>query len=669
MRKPTFVLITLLIFSFLSSIEAQRKISRPLELDSTFLSRQGKVYKDLEFEARKHRPFVRFGFVSNPMKVFNDKVKEVDILESYGYFNEKGIKDSSWTIINTHLLLNLKSVVLKNEISLSHTTLGNSRHSHIMLRDGRPHGYWITRDRKITNNKYSKPVLRSFSYFENGIMSGTFFAEFEGVEGEFKINGSLDENGYLDGILTLEYKEGNNFIEEHRKYRSGFLLELDKFYDEGCILYNEIEYADVIQNLLLLENPNGDANFKFSDGGFGILFNIGYRDNDERIYAQKPGNALFHYFLKELTLGEDKDLFFEHPPEFPLTRKFEFVYPEYEGEILSKIQKQLSENETLVGKYLGTPKFVLDKEKSDSLSYIYAFMVNAQEKLTLGKDLIGKINDGYFKYRSRDLYFQNGIEGFSKPDTIEYIYNQKKRTRVYNSAFLIKDSQDLLIKLKMYFNELETLVDDFMTYTQKQVTVFEQQATIDSLDKIIVDLNEEFLLNLARLESNEKSKKPDEYSILYKLYLVFNQKVIGSLKLNYISEDEFHAKRALGEELVCMLNLLIHEDKYFTSLEEVGIELDKMFTVFTENPFFDRKAETKILGNVQRAGFLLIQYYIEEMYKAESCSALMNGVKQIENAKLKMKKVLEKNDIEAFNLDRALRRERVPSRIERILGI
>lgn len=662
-----FSLIACFLYSF--SLFSQKSIYKT-STDTSLFGFEGTwlIWQDLKKEPAHFRNV----FVSDISRFTDNRNRDLNKLEIHGRRNQFNLMDGTWSIFFSQLdiIIDRLNWNKNTELSLDYNLEGTEKVYHLNYQQGIPHGKWIIKKKLISNKKYLTSGIVSFINFNNGIIADNFFGEYTNEFGIVKVLGQTNAEGFLEDILLIEYSTESGSYEEIRNYRNGLLISIDLYADEdGCNLIDRILYDDVLINLQKLENDTVRNNFEMSNMGFGILFNNGYRDNDIKLIAQNTGNEHFREFLKKFdkfSLVSDST---SQIPVYPLTRTFQYIYPPDEQDLIQELKVKTDNILILQKSFLESPKFILDREKSDSLAFIYGYIEKTYAKSHLIKDVLDKMDSDFFKLRSRNNFYRNGIEGLNTPDTIYYSLGQENRFKIINDTKLIASPDNLIGQIVDFLTYLQITTNNYINYTKKQVKSYERQATVDSLNNFIVLSTNNLLNTYNAFDTLFYDKRPEELPLNYKLYLITTNRLISPLRLQYINEEDFSRKLSLGSELLCLLQELDYNILEVQRMEKISEDLGIAFTVFSENPFYQRQAESKILPNLEKAGLLLIEFYIEQMLRINNCAELKAKINKIYTIEKRLKELAESNDREAFQIDRALRREKVPARIERILGL
>jgi hypothetical protein len=422
-----------------------------------------------------------------------------------------------------------------------------------------------------------------------------------------------------------------------------------------------------------LSNPEiKSVHFEMTgEDGFGVLFDNGYSENDERISIQKKGNEVFNsyleFFLNYISFNSNEFT----PPTYHLTRRLKYYYPKNEDSLSMSLSNLLDSLCTSFDDFLNQPRYKLYKEKSDTLSKAMSYIGKAHEKCTILREVLTKINSGFFDYNYRSNFYMNGINGLNKPDSISYQKSTGLKVTIpFDMPIHIDNSKDLLLNMNLYAKELGKKSFEQQKRAVNKVKLFKEQEEIDKLDRSILTLQE---INDSLYRDVPKQLKDLDFNQLpfsNKIYLVFNNSKIADLKNKYLQSEEYNQKVEYGIELECLLNGLHLNYHRIISIEHFQKSLDSLFTIYVNNPFDFRQFESKILGNIkEKGGFILFNHYLDELLKSNKCSDLEKKLVKIEVLQKRLEELaLNYKDESIIKMNRLIKRENVPSRIERLLS-
>jgi hypothetical protein len=474
---------------------------------------------------------------------------------------------------------------------------------------------------------------------------------------------------FFDGKLILRYFDDDEEVTETREYDNGFLISLKIQHPKNSKSI-DIIYDDVLVRLKqVIRNNNLD--YKISSKGFGVEFNNGYQEQNIKLATQERGNKVLHQlftsfdsFLKTDTIGLIKNT-------VPLTRRFQFVYPKEEDSLVAVLKNKANLYKTEIKNYVEDPKYILNKKKSDTLSYHYEFLKQALEKLDIVIEVTKKIENHYFDFLYRDYYYKDGVIGLNKVGTITYQQGNKSVSKEFNIGVFVDKPQNLLKQLETYTTSLYNRSKKYMEQSSTKILRFEKQEHIDQLDARIVYFSHktDSLYNGYNILKDKKDYDKKDLPFCYKFYQEIRNRLIEDSNKLYIEKDIYDEKVEAGEELLCLFEALESHINSCEILHRFPNWVDEVFTVYQKNPFDERMFESKFLGNIERSGIRLYQYYGEGILRSTSCREINENYEKLFKLQNRLKELSDENNEETQRLNRALRRENVPARIERLLGL
>jgi hypothetical protein len=596
-------------------------------------------------------------------------IKNLSIAGTY----KNGLKEDVWTYTEGNYSFRFNSI---NKWKLSTTLDGFETKYMFRYKLGLPNGEW-----KITKNIVADNYIRNIESegsvnFKDGLAVGKL--NYKGkVNGNFfKIEGQLDDKGFLNGVVQMEYSIDSIYFYETRRYNSGLLMSLKITEKNTGVIIQDIFYDDVQLKLEILETNADTLNFTISNRGFGIEFNNGYRPDEAKLYAQFKANTyLKHVFsLFEKYEIENSVYLDKSKPIYSLTKRFKFLYPTSDDSMINILNPKVENLSKEIIEYINNPKHVLNSQKSDSLAYSYAFILKSIEKLDIIKNTLRRIDSGDFDFQYRPNYYKNGIEGLDKVDAFKYSFENKEKVAVFDIGKKITNHQDLLFQINEYLNLLNDKVHSILQYSRKEIRYLKEGSKIDSLDILIVELKNKldqiYLLSLpANFEPKLGSKKV-RGTVTEVLYIRFRLEKIEMLSSNYVREADFEKKIAISSELIATLQTLISNHNKIIQIERMPKSLDSAFTRYIENPFMDRMAESRIKQNIYNRGAVrLLDYKIDLLKNAATYEEINFRVEEIFKLRDRLIELANSDDPEVERLNKRLRRETVPERIKRLLGL
>lgn len=546
---------------------------------------------------------------------------------------------------------------------------GYKREYHMNYSEGVPEGRWRVVKTRARNGRFQSPHQEVGMRFFKGTIIDNFQAEMHRNGSPVKITGSVNTAGFFHGNLSLEYHQDGLPITEQRIYEAGYLLQILKRSAETGDTISFVSYGDV-QNKLeecRADSNNKTQDFEISDEGFGVHFDNGYSPSSIKVKSQEYGNEqleeLFHVFDD----FHDSGNFEVEKPVFNLTARFKYVYPEKDDSLSLELFPVVKAKQEELKAFLNSPQFIIAKERSDSMALAYAFVQKSAQKTAEILDVVQKVKTGYFDFLNRNLYYKHGVPELQNPDTVRYTHDDKQKELIFDPGSYVTSSDSLLPQLISYMESLKSYTRKQIEFSERQIVRFEQQDFIDSLDREIVTYRH---LTDSLYAPYKDIEKAEDQPIDYRMYRNIEKDRIKPLYKSYVKEESFDPKKQTGEKLACLLKTLYLKHDSVRKIEDFPDSIEKTFTEFRRNPFDNRELESKFLGGISRAGKILLRHYVENMFKASDCEEYtINLEKSFKLKALLNEKASNKEDDDVQRLNRGLRRETVPSRIERLMGM
>ena len=547
---------------------------------------------------------------------------------------------------------------------------------------GVPEGEWEIFRNSIVDGRRQGQAISSKANFKDGIITGPFSFDDRDGDNFISITGNFNSEGFFHKEWTFSYSYEGKIYKEYREYLQGFLVKL--IIQDGVsnsTLYS-IDYIDVNDKINQLQKNESNLPFEEGTKSFGLLFDNGYDPNSDYIKAQLIGNEILEHVFKRysdkqsligLTPGSES-------PQMKFTKRFKFIYPEYETPILAQLKLRNSALTFTLDSILSINKFGLNKQRTDSLSLAYALFKLSTKKLELLDSTIITLQNGTFDYINRTTFFEKGIPTLSQYDTLKYVMDNKLKESIVNYGLKIDNAENLVQNLSSYFDSLEQRVNSLLNYTIKQIQLISQQKELEIIDSCIISESEK-IDSLYRIEGHfEKFKQKDlnfksngksePDKIIPEIYVLIGIQKREELISRYSKENEYLKKEEIGKQIIDLLKGLMAIYKDLEVVSTLQASVDSAYTRFSPNPFMERMAESRIKQHIYTAGMdKLLPFMLEELKKASNAEELKRKTEEIIRFRARMIELALIEDAEIDKLNLRMRRETVPERIKRMLGL
>lgn len=598
-------------------------------------------------------------------QLLSSELKKLEISGNYLENKFHGL----WDYKLSELDLELRSIKEGRLLSLDYVLNGIERTAKFRYESGVPSGLWQIEIISVKDNRRLTETNGGQVSFSRGLATGEF--RFDDLQNRKFIRAALNEDGFFEGEVIIRYLLEGDEIKETRRYQNGFLLKLLKYNESKGQVEEEVVFDDVKEKLDDTDGEIREINFRISEQGFGTLFQNGYNLGDKEITSQEFGNLILDEIIgryKRFSKGLENE---RDEPQFNLTRRFKFVYPEEEEDIIRDVQPRLNIMLEEFNDFLSNPQFILNRDRIDSLPYVFGFIDHSRRRVQDMLEVIEQMEDGFFDFLYRPNFYPNGLSGLNQPSTFTYEEDGKEEEADFDLGVYVDSGFDLISQIAEVTEVLRERTNELLDFSFMEIRIFDEQATIDSLDSEIVQLKTRADALYSFLQEIPADRTFEEMPLDYRVYRVIHNNTLVRLQEEYLDAEDFEEKVAKGEELTCMLQYLIDQHDEILYIEEMPERLDKTFTRFSPNPFFERDIETKILPNIYGKGTgPLFQSYAENLFESSSCKSLQSNLEKFRKLEDRLKELAKRSDNEeVVRLDRALRRENIPNRIERLLNL
>jgi hypothetical protein len=574
-----------------------------------------------------------------------------------------------WTFSELNYLLQIENITHNKKHQLDYRLNGIESRVVMRFTNGQATGRWMI-DNYTIQNGIQKDLQNSGSILcDNGIFTGSF--SYSNEKENISITGNLNNNGFLHGVLKISWLDTlKGKISEERLYQDGFLLQVSRYEKEDNKPFVVIEYTDVQQLILDIQNNKGEqsSRIQMSAKHYGILFDNGYTSQDTRLNIQKKGNEIIDHFFRSFERyvsihTEEFDM-----PIAKLTRRFIYEYKDpnpWEG-----LSSQIDVLRTKTKEFINAPSNILYAEQSDSVARALAIMNHIYDKTLLLEDVVDKHKSNFFDSRDRNNYYNQGVPGLNRRETLYYKNKKNENISIdFSPPTLVDRPENFMDQIEAYLNFLFIKFDRNQSIAFTQVIDLEQRENLKTVDSLIIyheQFNEAFYGEIATLTKTPFENLRFEQKIFFLAY----QRKLSQLRKNYLNKTEYAEKIDIGKQYIDAMQNLSDNQKRLSDIGRRQKRIDSLFTIYEDNPFDYRKIELPILSQIKEKGLLLFRHYAELLF-AETRSDKFNlrlvAIDQLLDKLEYYAANYNKQEVQALN--RALRRESVPNRIERLFEI
>lgn len=666
------IVIALALFSFsIGAVHAQqvRNFSGNYSLNGQTTGTANYSYYQLANDSVQFHG--RFSFTSDVMQLEVNKLRQVMITGFY----RRGNKNGEWTYETSDFGIRFKRIT---GVNVETATDGVINRMTARFKDGLADGRWSLVIQRVKESKKLQSFANANLIFNEGKAVGKFTFSDPSNESFLQVEGHFDEQGYFDQNWKLSYVHEGKSYQENREYVSGFLLRLTlTLADTQEIIYDE--RFDDVRDKLSRVKENGGTALGLGNRKFGILFNDGYTESDARLLAQQTGNEKLHRVFNYFT---DSTGFFLTLPGFKLpttgsTRRFQYIYPEKEDELIEILRPIVKNMEREYDSIKNSSVLRLNQQKNDTLAFYNALLAFGADKITIITEVLNEIESGKFDYEFRDNFYRHGVTGLHGYDTIVYEYKGKQIHQVIELSDKVNSPDSLVLNLYRYTIGLDAFIARYYDNVSPTILSLQQEDRISRLDETIIKaLDSLFItyigdprINL-KASDDELRKKLQPNDLQLEIFKRYTRDILPRKMQEYVDTQDHSSRVNKGNTILDLIKAVIHVHDDLARIPEFSTELDKVFTRFSANPFFPRDLETRIKTGIYSRGVeILLPYLIDELMKTSTKEDLLNKVDSIIRLEARLREYAESDEQETNRLNSRVRRENQPERIRRLLGV
>ncbi|MCC5930624.1 MAG: hypothetical protein JJU28_15365 [Cyclobacteriaceae bacterium] len=614
----------------------------------------------------------RYNFVSDAYEIERgNSIRQININGNY----QKGLKNGSWAYDQNDYQIKIRRI---SGLSVEAVLNGYQRRLSARYNDGIPNGIWELSINEVVESRRRGKSAESSANFTHGVATGAFLYSDTAQSFHHKISGEFDESGNFHGNWKLAYmKNGFNIIED-RSYVNGFLLHLKAVDVVSDSILFDVAFDEIESKLEAIKNET-DTNFRISNGKFGILFDDGYANNDNRIEAQKEGNefllmAIGYYsdstFVKNLLPGFSI-------PKMAYTRRFEYIYPKEEEFLVGQLSDKIKKLEHQYDSILNSSALLVNRQKNDSLAFFYGYLELGMDKIEIVENVVNQIKEGRFTYQFRDNLYREGIVDLRDKDTVSYEYEDATKYKLVEFSTDVSGPENLVANMYTYVEAIDKNAQRLIEYAQGALRTLKREENIAKMEEEILAkidaVNFKYTGNFRfdpNLANETIIRRHPVNELQLDVYRKLGRTIRNQLMQEYSNIDEYNIKLDKGEAILSLMSYLLYIFDDLKIIPDMASSLDSAYTRYSPNPFFDRDLESRIKpGIYQRGAEFLLPNFIDEIKRSNSEEELAVAVGNVKKLYNRLIELSERDDEEVRRMNARIRRETSVERIRRLLGV
>ena len=600
----------------------------------------------------------RFTFTSEPVK----ELGYFSLYEARGEY-KNNLRVGNWTFIEYIIELEVSSIRAGNPVV---STIIRKRQLEANYIDGKANGIWTVRKTRRIDRGTEELMASVRINFKDNIPTGKFNYSKKEDNTELNVEAEFNDKGFFNGELIIQVTNLFDLkqLNERRSYKDGFLISLERSINGEKT--ESVQYTDVVEMMRKIQD-SAQITFTKGEKGFPIQFNNAYKEDDIKLNIQNEGNIFISHSLRHFQLNDLALPSLSRPDGLDIkpTARFKFIYPEESDSIINHLNIRLRDFVDKSDELVKDSYVQLNRSFKDTIKLYVLYHNYLKDKYEVFESFYERSLEGEFEYKSREEYLRDKFHFIYSNDTLHYQSNNKKMFMPIGIIDL--DSNDIYIDIYNYYNTLIAELNILYKHANTYKTSFETQENLK-------EINNELVFTLEKIETITSSKaatlrgrnKVSFEKLHESLYLNEYNSYLNNFNSNILSEE----KLKLGKDFLNFSNEYLNLMDTLFFVYSVDGKLDTAFTRYTKNPFFDRDVETRIKAGIYRAGVEhLYLSYIKSLSKVKDLNELREIADEVYKFYDRMIELSENNDVEIEKLNRRLRRENVPERIKRFLGL
>jgi hypothetical protein len=515
------------------------------------------------------------------------------------------------------------------------------------------------------HQRYQEKTLETVSQIKTlqmkeGFVTGAF--EFQHKEKLLFISGSCNAEGLMDGEWKFIYPLQGRNIEETRRYENGFLLSLQQRDADNKKMLLDLAYEDNKRKLAALAQKE-KVEYRVSNTFFGLQFNDGYRRRSPEYAAQIEGNKHLEQALK-LMLGQEKGYFSEKESKYPIrTKRFEYNLPKEREKELKELAELYPRLRETVRTQKNSNKLILNKEKSDSLAFAYAFILQMDEKLNKFENIVRILTSDNIKYFDESIYTRDGLEYLAPFDTVRYEFRGEKKEKVLNNRQVLDNSNHLSKSILAYLQYEENLTNPLVAFIKKELGQLEVIGNLDNLENQLLRQKKKVLLLL----DSTSFVSPAQYQFHQKLKEKHFEGTLERLNQSYAAAENYEEKIQHIEQMLDILESIEAVCEESGAIFDRHKRIDEAYMENNFNAFTYTNYDVRVKERLYKAGNeRLFRHYLEQLLSDKDYKEIKGYLPRIA---LLQERLLQLREEDTRAIERKLSSNTKPSAIESLLKI
>ncbi len=577
-------------------------------------------------------------FYFNSSEVSALDVSAVHTTELFGAFS-KGEKSGRWKFSKSELSAVGKPVgMTQTAYVVNYPAAGKQRLISGEFLNGRAVGKWASGTYTLNQGR----ITDTLGFWETQLKENRWAGNFAGYSGQFEIAGTVDEDGFVDGVWVVMHNNGT--LREERRYKSGELLEHNVTKDgvrfniphlgmsesEGNTMEVEISsvYLDVLYQTSVLPVRSGNKTLELQ--GLRKIIGKGNTFIKESLFS----------FLKDENMSIWEVLPGSSPFQLPKLKIRKYPFSEKEKNDLDHISKLLSDSKEIVEVFFSDPYVDMSIHREVELAYRYGIFTEYRSALDKLSQLVDLLERPSFEFVDRKLLLPYLAEDILFPSVISYSFGGKENTRETHFPEGLESDLFSIASISTLIESIQLELIKESNEVRPILIEMKRESEVSDKEKMLLKLRDSLRGQFAN------TLGLDDFNQYHEQYADEVLTFINRRFSDYAQLELDDRIATIDEELVCFRQFL----EFYEFLSGLPIKLKDMEAFYTRtiwNPFtftdMQEVVKERVFNAYQKT---LLPFAFQELEQGLSCVSIQQKMNQFLHIFSKMKELRERDTSE-----------------------
>ncbi len=574
-------------------------------------------------------------FYFNSSEVSALDVSAVHTTELFGAFT-KGEKSGRWKFSNSELSAVGKPVgMTQTAYVVNYPAAGKQRLISGEFLNGRAVGKWTSGIYTLNQGR----VTDTLSFCETQLKENRWAGNFSSYSGQFQITGTVDEDGFADGVWIVMHNNGT--LKEERTYKSGVLLEhsitkdgvrfniphLGMSQSEGNTMEVEISsvYLDVLYQNSVLPVRSGNKTLELQD--LRKIIGKGNTFIEESLFS----------FLKDENMSIWEVLPGSSPFQLPKLKIRKYPFSEQEKIDLEHISELLADSKEMVEVFFSDPYVDLSIHREEELAYRHKIFTEYRSALNKLTRLVVLLERPSFEFVDRKLLLPYMAEDILFPSVISYSFGGKENARETHFPEGLESDLFSIASISTLIESIQLELIKESNEVRPILIEMKRESEVSDKEKVLLKLRDSLRGQFANtLGLDDFNQYHEQYADEVLTFINRRFSAYAQLEL----DDRI---ATIDEELVCFRQFV----EFYEFLSCLPIKLKDMEALYTRtiwNPFtftdMQEVVKERVFNAYQKT---LLPFAFQELEQGLSCVSIQQKMNQFLHIFSKMKELRERD--------------------------